>query len=611
MNTQYTPKSDLELKTLLASWQLEHLYNHCLEQKITLKVLKILQPKHVDKLFANRPVGDHAIFEHRLAIWKQLQLFDDPTPTAIPKANGNDPPTLAAFSRPKDDLLTPKPKEKSKNNTSSSVQNKEVNNKATYDDGDDDYEEEMDDDDDDEDWLEVRNKSKRLSIPRRSSSSKPGTTMPKFEAMTAIPSPMSSSVPPPSPYANSSDSGQMTYATTALGPRYNLRKILSESCDGQGIVRYYEQHKILKEEHRISLINCIARYIEGFGGILSLSEGTNLENQILEMFPTEKEEYYRTGKRGRLYNKMSNLRRACRRSKKHEEVLQSLASAPDTPDNLGNIQIKEEFIEEEQQTETVDFEEMRKTITSDEERMEFWKRHQLPRFKDTDAIEALQDILDKWPEYKLPNPREYISYDFKVKFPTATKFSEVFFKNLKKLEKVLFDKVYTSSATYKCLQQYNNCSKESKNLLILWALHQLIPPTHQVVVDDNGVRRKKRFSIQDSQNACFCIRDTLADIEQVLAARTTSTPPMLLVVGELIGDIDEVYVYFEEQRYRCQTVVEAVELCMELYFVFSIAFPEEAVLYYSFAQTFFLNIPSEVKNPRIFTTINDINACEI
>ncbi|XP_073813583.1 uncharacterized protein [Musca autumnalis] len=602
MDTLYGTKSDMDIKTLLASWQLEHLHNHFLEQKITLKVLKILQPKHVDKLFANRPVGDHAMFEYRLAIWNQLQLLNEPTAAAFSKPLG-DPTSNATISRSVQRF-------QHNSGSSSSTHNKEVSDNTMDDDEEDDY-------DDDNDDIELNlqqvmvNKPKRPPTARRSSKFSAATMPTCSQQVAQTPPPQPSSTQPSSHILTSINCGHTTYPIGVLPPRYNVRAILNACTEAKAIYRYYEQHNILKEEHRISLINIIAQYIESVGGSITLSEGTHIENQILEIFPTEKEEYYRTGKRGRLYNKIFNMRRNNKR-KSNGNLLKNLSEPPSPDNNSSNCELKEEFIEEI--LDNVDLEhidDVRANITNDEERMQFWQRYQLPRFKDIDNIEVLQGILDKWPEYKLPNAREYIHNDFSAKYPRATKFSEIFFTKFKKLENVIFDKVIKTSVTYKTMQSYMNCTKESKHLLLLWALHQLIPPTNLVVVDDNGVRRKKRYSIHDSQNSCFFIRKSLAEIESSLATRTTSTPPMLLIVGELAGSIEEVYVYFEDQRYRCQTVVEAAELCMELYFVFNIAFPEESVMYYNFAQTFFLNIQSDVKYPRIYTTINDINACEL
>lgn len=70
-------------------------------------------------------------------------------------------------------------------------------------------------------------------------------------------------------------------------------------------------------------------------------------------------------------------------------------------------------------------------------------------------------------------------------------------------------------------------------------MHQLFPPTQKVVVDEMGNKRKKRYSIQYSQNAFICIRNSLVSLEAALETKLGSgTPPMILIVGELAGEID-------------------------------------------------------------------------
>lgn len=141
-------------------------------------------------------------------------------------------------------------------------------------------------------------------------------------------------------------------------------------------------------------------------------------------------------------------------------------------------------------------------------------------------------------------------------------------------------------------------------------MHQLFPPNQKVVVDEMGNKRKKRYSIQSSQNAFVCIRSTLSSLESALEAQLSSgTPPMVLIVGELGGDIDQIFVYFEGVRFPMDSVISAAQLVCELFFLFDLDYPEEAELYYYFIQTFFLNIEPEVKNTKLYTIINEINAC--
>ncbi|XP_059225338.1 uncharacterized protein LOC106093189 [Stomoxys calcitrans] len=603
-----------------------------------MKILRIIQGKHIDKIFLNSPVGDQALFEHRLAIWKQQILLEDFPSNSNSNSSSSNCIKTSATDKPEQEV-EPKTELNIKdipliidNSSNDSPQVTEI---YVANESNDALEDDL------LELMEPTSRSFNISSPvqiksyrtlgRSSHSMAP---LPRASHAASVPSSVPSSMPSSAPsgifssaaatvptstfaqnLANSIiltpppmplDAVRVTLPTqqNPAHVRYSLSRILNETSGGQVIMNYYEKHKILREEHRTALINVIARYIDANGCTLSLSESNNLENQIVEMFPTEREEFYRTSKRGRLYNKIANMKRVYKKFKRDAEIMPS-ASNPNSP---GSGRIKEEFVEE---LDDAMIQDMRSGIQSSEDFMEFWKRTQSARLKDIDTIDTLTNILEKWPEYKQTNAEQYMGMDFVAKFPSATRFSDVFYTNYSKLEKMLFAKVSTCSVGYKHLQVYRTCSTESKHLIMLWVLHQLFPPNHQTKVDEMGIKRKKRYSIQDSQNSCICVRGSRTGIESMLRMRTTATPPMILAIGEMGGEIEEVSVYFEGLQYPCNSVVQAAQLCCELFFLFNIDFPEESVLYYNFIQTFFLNILPEIKNSKIYTTINEINACEM
>ncbi|XP_065368174.1 uncharacterized protein LOC135960735 [Calliphora vicina] len=566
MNVTLVDGDDLDLKNLLDEWNLIHHYDYFIEQKIDLYVLAILKPIHVEKLFHNLPIGDQARFEHKLEQWKQNRLLS---------------------YKSHDHMVT----------------HKTINTK------------------------EIKDKPNNLQRPEEKEFRTTAVIVPQLSVAPSIQlsstvrrsldhnKPTCSHVSSPAAYLNkSSPASPMTPAMTkqpgmALMPvRYNLRTILEDTSGGQMIMTYYEKHKILREEHRTALINVIGRYIDANGGILSLSESNQLERQIVELFPTEKEEFYRTNKRGRIYNKVANMKRVYKKFTMPPEELSgpsmenSSTSAPSSPI---------EIIKEEDNDEYDDYSigEFRSISHTPEKYLEFWKNSQKMRLRHIENIESLSQILEKWPEYKQHNAVTYINMDFKAKYPDSSSFIEIFHQNKGKLEKLLYSKVSVCSAGYKYLQQYQKCSSESQNLLILWMIHQLFPPNQKVVVDEMGNKRKKRYSIQSSQNAFICIRGSLSSLETALDTQLSSgTPPMVLIVGELAGEIDQIFVYFEGVRFPMDSVVSAAQLVCELFFLFDLDYPEEAVLFYYFVQTFFLNIESEMKNTKIYTVINEINA---
>lgn len=90
----------------------------------------------------------------------------------------------------------------------------------------------------------------------------------------------------------------------------SLKQILRMSgAQGQALTKYYQTHKRFTPAQRSQLLQIIVDFFDAHNYHLSLHTSHNLEWQILKMFPSEKLEYYRTEKRGKIYVKFSNKKR--------------------------------------------------------------------------------------------------------------------------------------------------------------------------------------------------------------------------------------------------------------------------------------------------------------
>ncbi|CAH0549725.1 unnamed protein product [Brassicogethes aeneus] len=87
-----------------------------------------------------------------------------------------------------------------------------------------------------------------------------------------------------------------------------LFNILSETPKGAMLVEYYNKFLKFQDDQRTSLINLVAQFFEDKGVPITLAISYRLEKEILDRFPNEKLEYYRSSKRGRIYNKYCNLK---------------------------------------------------------------------------------------------------------------------------------------------------------------------------------------------------------------------------------------------------------------------------------------------------------------
>ncbi|XP_011178854.2 uncharacterized protein LOC105209898 [Zeugodacus cucurbitae] len=115
-----------------------------------------------------------------------------------------------------------------------------------------------------------------------------------------------------------------TSASTRLAPQFQfindadeeeidnsplLHILNSSGFKGTSLLEYYQQHQHFTNVHRTLLIQLIVNFFDMNEYHLSLKVSHNLEQQILKLFPSEKLEYYRTEKRGKIYVKFCNMKR--------------------------------------------------------------------------------------------------------------------------------------------------------------------------------------------------------------------------------------------------------------------------------------------------------------
>lgn len=88
-----------------------------------------------------------------------------------------------------------------------------------------------------------------------------------------------------------------------------LLKILKNHKSGRQVLQYYTNQKKFNESHRNIIIRMIVEYFDSRDIPLTLQTSHRLENEILELFPTEKIDFYRTERRGKIYMKYHNKRK--------------------------------------------------------------------------------------------------------------------------------------------------------------------------------------------------------------------------------------------------------------------------------------------------------------
>lgn len=122
-------------------------------------------------------------------------------------------------------------------------------------------------------------------------------------SLNELGTPMSCSSP------NSSNRSQSLSPEPGDNVSISLSTILEQKNRGKQIIEFYKQNNAFQNHQRNMLVDLIANYFDENGITLSLATSHRLENEITQMFPTEKIEFYRIGKRGKVYFKYFNLKR--------------------------------------------------------------------------------------------------------------------------------------------------------------------------------------------------------------------------------------------------------------------------------------------------------------
>ncbi|XP_061395976.1 uncharacterized protein LOC133331608 [Musca vetustissima] len=278
-----------DLKRLLTSWHCEILYNLFRDEEISIEELKLIKNRHLRQLLKNYKMGVRIRFEHYFEIWRNrigipFQGEEDSKCSCNCKTerlanityNGH---AMLYETIPKEPMPIEGPQPAIKPPTFSqeniNIQNQEILPK-----------------------YELRSATqRRFADDTMQSDNDDGSTHGGDPLRHKIPCP------------------------------YNLPQILQMSGDrGIAIVKYYEQHQGFTTSQRSELIRVICDFFEEHEYNLSLQISYKLEREIFQMFPSEKLQYYRTEKRGKIYVRFVNMKRM--RKQRSERNIETHTTTP-------------------------------------------------------------------------------------------------------------------------------------------------------------------------------------------------------------------------------------------------------------------------------------------
>lgn len=153
--------------------------------------------------------------------------------------------------------------------------------------------------------------------------------------------------------------------------------------------------------------------------------------------------------------------------------------------------------------------------------------------------------------------------------------------------------------------------KDQKNITLLFILHALVPPTAKFSRVVAGKKTPGKYTIKDSQNSFFLHGQTVAAcVEKIKNMTTEGAPiqPFILLVGDAINKPRHILVFVDGVKYMFNTVLEAVDICFKVFFIFELAYPTASQHIWQLIQQFFYEIetPFDIVLPNIAQLMQDL-----
>ncbi|XP_055907793.1 uncharacterized protein LOC129942758 isoform X2 [Eupeodes corollae] len=326
------------------------------------------------------------------------------------------------------------------------------------------------------------------------------------------------------------------------------------------------------------LINLIANHFEQNKIHLNLSSSYRLEKEIIERFPNEKMEYYRNGKRGRIYNKGINIRTGLNKA---------LGSSPTPSKHTRCEKIskgRKLFVPESNADDCI------KSLKFDnltaEQFDNYWMACAQHRLHTIQNANSTSEIFEQWEHYKGPLGHRLINMDFGAMFDTTYSLLDNF------------------NQYFPHILEFLNIEKKVKEREMIKLLESLrLEDFNETVVKEKtGKNSTLKYTIKDSQEAFLFIAKSPQEVEDHLLhlqQRSGAIQPFVIAVGEGITECKDFFVYFDGVKFQFKSLIRAVDICFKTFHLFNLHYPIACSSFWTFIQLFFYKITPTSSNPRI------------
>ncbi|XP_019890975.2 uncharacterized protein LOC101895948 [Musca domestica] len=380
----------------------------------------------------------------------------------------------------------------------------------------------------------------------------------------------------------------------------NMLEILQSNKNGERVLQFYEKNKFLTDELRVFIINIAAQHFARKDAPMTLQASYKLETQILSLFPTEKLEFYRTERRGKIYVKSQNL-------KKQSKQIFMLENESPTASKKAKIT----FVPEENGEDLVQV--LKYDKLSAEEFETKWISCANYRLNQVlNECSSLREILKKWPEYK--SHYKLIDIDFSIMHKSHNKMLNWDQKILKLFNFLKKSKQLKCHGESKMLETLQDEDLENDRgtfaVKTLWILHYVLFPTgRQVRKTILGKKEISRYTIKDSQKTFLFLGKTLQELHDhidFLLKMKEHIQPFILGIGSL-DDIHEIFVYFDGDLIRFPNFLRSLDICFKMFHLFNLQYPTASETFWIFLENYFFEISScSKKKSKVSILLDDL-----
>lgn len=129
---------------------------------------------------------------------------------------------------------------------------------------------------------------------------------------------------------------------------------------------------------------------------------------------------------------------------------------------------------------------------------------------------------------------------------------------------------------------------DGKNAALLWAFHGYFVPTKKIVRKEDGKKTVTKFTIKDSQESVLYLGANLQQVEDHishLGKTSVNLQPFVYITGKDIYNIEQIGIYFNSYRYKCNNVIRAFDIIFKIMYLFNLEFPKQSEMFYNFMES--------------------------